>query len=87
MQMLTTAQQQEVRSAGSDAPARLLDPETNAEYVVVPAALFERFRSLVMDDPLSESEEVRQLREAGELAGWSDPEMAVYDSLDPRRSS
>ncbi|MBC8117227.1 MAG: hypothetical protein H7062_22760 [Candidatus Saccharimonas sp.] len=84
MQLLTKAQQLEVRSAG-DTPARLVDPETNAEYVVVPAALFERFRSLVTDDPLTDEEEINQLREAGELAGWNDPEMAAYDQLDPRR--
>ena len=84
MQLLTKAQQIEVRSAG-DTPARLLDPETRVEYVVVPAALFERFRSLVTDDPPTDEEEVKLLREAGELAGWDDPEMAVYDQLDPSR--
>ena len=84
MQLLTKAQQLEVRFAG-DTPARLVDPETNAEYVVVPAALFERFRSLMTDDPLTDDEEVNLLREAGSLAGWDDPEMAVYDQLDPRR--
>lgn len=84
MQLLTKAQQLEVRSAGS-VPARLLDPETNAEYVVVPVALFEHFRSLVSDDPLSDEEEANLLCEAGQLAGWDDPEMAVYDQLDPRR--
>ena len=83
MQLLTKAQQLEVRSAG-DVPARLLDPETSAEYVVVPVALFERFRSLISDDPVNDEEEAQLLREAGEVAGWNDPEMAVYDHLDPR---
>ena len=58
MQLLTKAQQLEVRSAG-DTPARLLDPDTRAEYVIVPAALFERFRSLVTDDPVSDVEEAK----------------------------
>ena len=84
MQLLTKAQQQEVRAAGK-VPARLIDPDTSDEYVVIPVALFERFRSLVSDDPLSAAEEDWQLREAGALAGWDDPEMDVYDQLDPRR--
>lgn len=38
-------------------------------------------------EPLSSDERQRVLVRAGLRAGWDDPEMDVYDSLDPRKSS
>jgi RNA-binding protein YlmH len=38
-------------------------------------------------EPLSDSERQRVLIQAGLRAGWDDPEMDVYNSLDPRKAS
>jgi hypothetical protein len=38
-------------------------------------------------EPLSGAEKQRVLVQAGSRAGWDDPGMDVYDSLDPRRAS
>ena len=68
-------------------PVRLVDPETNAEYVVVPVETFERMRKGVYydDGPLTEEERRYLLIQAGLRAGWDDPEMDVYNDMVPRR--
>lgn len=76
----------DVLAAAGDEPVRLTDPETNAEYVLLPAARFERLSPIEYDDgPLTAEEKRALLRHAGERAGWNDPEMDIYDELDPRR--
>ena len=66
---------------------RLIDPETNVEYVVLPAETFEQMRNGVYydDSPLTEEEQNALLVEFGHRAGWDDPEMDIYNDLDPRR--
>ena len=78
--------QQAVQSA-KDTPVRLVDPETNVEYVVLPAETFEQLRDGVYydDGPITEEERRALLIQAGLRAGWNDPEMDVYNDLDPRR--
>ena len=68
-------------------PVRLVDPETNMEYVVLPVETFERMRKGVYydDSPITEEEQTALLIEFGQHAGWDDPEMDVYNDLDPRR--
>ena len=80
--------QQAVRAAKEE-PVRLVDPETNAEYVVVPVETFELMRKGVYydDSPITEEEQTALLIEFGLRAGWDDPEMDVYNDLDPRRES
>ncbi len=81
---------EELRQAvqnSKDNLVRLVDPETNAEYVVLPAEIFAQLRKgLYYDDsPITEEEQTALLVEAGLRAGWDDPEMDVYNELDPRR--
>ena len=67
-------------------PLRLADPETKSEYVLLRAEVFDQLREYVYDDgPLSDDERRRLLIQAGLRAGWDDPEMDVYDDLDPRK--
>ena len=68
---------------------RLVDPETNAEYVVLPAETFDQMQEgLFYDDsPLTEEERSALLVELGLKIGWDDPEMDVYNELDPRRDN
>ena len=70
-------------------PVRLIDPETNVEYVVLPAETFEQLQNGVYydDSPITEEEQSALLIEFGRRAGWDDPEMDVYNDLDPRRES
>ena len=56
---LTEQQRREVRGAG-EAPIRLTDPDTKAEYVVLRAELYERMRRVFeeVDPSLYEFEEI-----------------------------
>ena len=80
---------QQAVQAAKETPVRLVDPETNIEYVVVPAETFEQMRNGVYydDSPLTEEEQNALLIEFGRRAGWDDPEMDVYNDLAPRRKS
>ena len=80
---------QEAVQKSEDNLIRLIDPETNVEYVVVPAETFEQMRKGIYydDGPLTEEEQNALLIEFGRRAGWDDPEMDVYNDLDPRRKS
>ena len=77
--------QEAVRSS-EDQPLRLTDPETNIEYVLLPAELYDQARKLFYEHSTLSPEEKRALMvQAGLRAGWDDPEMDVYSELDPRR--
>lgn len=68
-----------------DCPLRLSDPETNAEYVVLPADFYDQMWARLYDDsPLTVVEKQNLLVQAGLRAGWDDPEMDVYADLDIR---
>ena len=81
---LTDAQWADI-ARGSDVPVRVSDPARSATFVLVRADVYERFRSLFEEDPVTERERRFQLEQFGKRAGWDDPEMDVYDDLDPRR--
>jgi hypothetical protein len=72
---------------GSEVLVRVSDPAENATFVLVRADAYERFKSLFEDDPVTEKERLFQLEQFGKRAGWDDPEMNIYDDLDPRRQS
>lgn len=69
----------------SEVPVRVSDPAQSAMFVLVRADVYERFKSLFEEDPVTEQERLFQLQQFGRRAGWDDPEMDVYDDLDPRR--
>lgn len=61
-------------------------PETNSEYVLVPADLYDQIRELIYEhSTLTQDEKRAVMVQAGLRAGWDDPEMDVYNDLDPRR--
>ena len=72
-------------SVQGDEPVRVNDPTRSATFVLVRADIYERFKSLFEEDPVTEQERLFQLPEFGKRAGWDDPEMDVYDELHPRR--
>ena len=77
--------QQAVR-ASHGRPLRLTDPETHAEYVLLQADMYDQLHGL-FDDATSLTPDERRvvLLQAGVRAGWDDPEMDIYNDLDPRR--
>ena len=77
--------QQAVR-ASHGRPLRLTDPETHAEYVLLQADMYDQIHRLLHDETtLTPDERQAVLIQAGLRAGWDDPEMDVYNELDPRR--
>ncbi len=72
-------------SQESEVPVRVSDPAESTTFVLVQADVYERLKSLFEEDPVSEQERLFQLEQFGKRAGWDDPEMDVYDDLDPRR--
>ena len=83
MSIKLTEQQQRALDAEGETLG-VIDPRTNQTYVLVPAEVYQRFRSIFNDDFGSEDAFRAQIESAAE-AGWNDPEMDVYNELDPRR--
>ena len=74
---------QVVQAAGAQ-PGRLVHPETHVAYVVHPVARFNRDDA--DDDSLLTAEaQDALLVKMGLRAGWDEPEMDIYNALDPRR--
>jgi hypothetical protein len=79
---------QEVIRASHGQPVRLADPDTHQEYIVLRAEIYDQIQTRIYDDTLLTTEEKQALLiEAGLRAGWDDPEMDVYNELDPRKPS
>ena len=68
-----------------DAPVQVNDPTQKEAFVLIKAEVYERFKALFEGDPVTEQERLFHLEQFGKRAGWDDPEMDVYDDLDPRR--
>ena len=85
--MLTIPKElQQALRAAHGRPLRLTDPETHAEYVLLHADMYDQLHGLLSHTPLLAPDERRAvLIQAGLRAGWDDPEMDVYNDLDPRR--
>lgn len=79
---------QAVVRASQGQPVRLADPETHEEYIVLRADVYDQMQTRLYDNtPLTDEEKQALLLKAGLRAGWDDPEMDVYNDLDPRRPS
>lgn len=82
---LTEELQQAVQEA-NEQPIRLVDPNTKLEYVVLLAEVFDRVQHVFYDaNPLTIEEQRALLVQVGLSVGWDDPEMDVYNELDPQR--
>ena len=77
---LSIEQQQAIQNGE---PVRFNPPELGVECVVIRADVFE---TLAYDDsPLADDERRAMFIDTGKRAGWDDPEMDIYDDLDPCR--
>jgi len=54
---------------GNETPVRVSDPAQNATFVLVRAEVYERFKSLFEEDPVTEQERLFQLQQFGKRAG------------------
>jgi hypothetical protein len=82
-----TDEQRQAIAAQPGVPLRVVDPQTNETYVLLRAEEYERMKAALEGEPPSPQERLFQFREFGRRAGWDDPEMDVYNDLDPRRPS
>jgi hypothetical protein len=85
MTILDPSLSQTLRDAAG-APVNVVDPQTQTEYVVLRADVYERVKPLLEPDDLSRDEKLRLLAESGLRAGWDSPEMDDYDHYDAHRS-
>lgn len=67
-------------------PIYVRDPSYTEAFVLIRAEVYERFRALFEDVPATEQERQYHLQQFGIRAGWDDPEMDIYNELDPRRA-
>jgi hypothetical protein len=82
---LTSEQHQALAANGAE-PVRAVDPATRTEYVLVPAEVYDRIKSLLSDDPDWQADAYAAAIKVFARDGWDDPRMDVYDALDPRKS-
>ena len=68
-------------------PIQVCDPSQREKFVLLRAEVYDRFKALFEEVPVTEQERLFQLHAFGRRAGWDDTAMDVYDDLDPRRTS
>ena len=73
------------KAAKEGATVRFVDPETQTEYVLVRADVFDRANAEYDDSPLTDEQMAILAWEAGKSIGWDTPEMAEYDDYDAHR--
>jgi hypothetical protein len=67
-------------------PVKLVDRATKAEYVILPAELYERVKALIGTEEDFKPRELYPLVEqAFRRAGWDDPAMDEYNDYDAHR--
>jgi hypothetical protein len=80
MTTLTPEQRQEIQNAGGE-PVRITDPETQTEYVLLKADVYDRIRASADDTRAAYPLAMKVLGRDG----WDDPQMDEYNVLDPRK--
>lgn len=71
--------------AASGTPAYVVDPQTQATFVLLSAQQYERIRPFLDDEHFDISEAYPLMDEVARSEGWDDPEMDVYDQLPARQ--
>jgi hypothetical protein len=72
----------EALAENSGIPVRAIHPTTNKVYFLVSEESYDRLKPLFEEEPLSLSEQLKLIEQAGKRAGWDDPEMDAYDRYD-----
>jgi hypothetical protein len=76
---ITPELRQAIEEAG-DAPPRIVDPETNIDYVLIRADVYENIRALVEGDMGLDPKEMTQVMWNTMKEDWEDPKMDDYDN-------
>ncbi len=82
---LTSEQHQILAANGKDA-VRVIDPLNMAQYVLVRSEVYDRFESILSDDPGWQDAARMAAMQVFARDGWDDPRMDVYNALDPRKA-
>jgi hypothetical protein len=72
---------QKAIAASAGEPLRLIDPDTNSSYVLVPAYQYDRL--VHPDDALRETYPAQEKMASD--AGWDDPSLDEYNNYDQHR--
>lgn len=72
-----TAEQRQLLHESRGEPVRLVDPDTNREYVLLAAEIYDQVRSALTD--LESRELYPALHRALRDEGWDDPQMDEYN--------
>ena len=80
-----TSELQEMLEQSGDTPVRFVDPRTQRIYVLIADEKFDQLRSLIDLEPLTIDQQRQILHDAGQRAGWDDPEMDAYDRYDEQK--
>ena len=72
-----TKEQHRELEEGNGGPVRAIDPQSQQEYVVVRAHVYDRLKELYDDSPWTDEERDILAWEAGQTAGWD--EMDEYN--------
>ena len=78
---LLSVEQSQALAAAPDVPLRVVDPQTQHAYVLLPAEIFDRVKALLADDYSLRDTYSAQIQ-AALRAGWGDPGMDAYDNYD-----
>ena len=81
---LTPEQQDALAQCAADL-VKVVDPSTNATYVLVPSDVYERFRAVFESGDFDVREAYPMMDEIARREGWDDPAEDIYNDLDPRR--
>jgi hypothetical protein len=80
-----TAEQRRFVECDEETPPRVVDPVTQARYVLLREDVFHQLKTLVdTDDRAFAREMTSHVLEVFGRDGWDDPAMDVYNELDPR---
>lgn len=80
---LTDEQKQAVKNGE---PPRFHDPDTNTDYVLVRADVYDRLRALLSTDGELDPESTYPLVDETFRDDWDDPRMAEYDDYESHKS-
>jgi hypothetical protein len=81
---LTAEERRELRQANRE-PVRLTDPDTNQEYVLVRADIYDRLKSLLYVDTDFDPTMGYPLADEVMKEDWNDPKMAEYDHYEEHK--
>jgi hypothetical protein len=68
-------------------PVFVVDSDTQVQYVLLPAEIYQRIQALISDDTFDIRETYPLQENAAGAAGWDDPDMDDYNDYDAHRKA